>query len=103
MAGYYGNEYSESFLICYKGICACFHGIFGGECVVEYNGEGMFRQTIVYCIDDPTNEKRFRTHFVRNLFLLYRGLFTFAAAGITAETLVYSLCYKDGIAVGTHP
>ena len=40
--------------------------------------------------------------FLSICFLLYRGLFTFAAAGITTETLVYSLCYKDGIAVVTH-
>ena len=40
---------------------------------------------------------------MRNLFLLYEGLFTFAATFITAETLCFSIGYEDGIAAVAHP
>ena len=40
--------------------------------------------------------------FLSICFLLYTELLTFAAAGLTAETLIRSLCYEDGIAVITH-
>ena len=40
--------------------------------------------------------------FLSICFLLYTELFTFAAAGLTAETLVRSLCYEDGIAAVAH-
>ena len=39
---------------------------------------------------------------VRNLFFALLGLFTFAAAFITAEALCFSRRYEDGIAVIAH-
>ena len=39
---------------------------------------------------------------MRNLFLLNGGLFTFATAFITAETLIFPLCYEDGVTMVTH-
>lgn len=39
---------------------------------------------------------------MRNLFLLYWELFTFAATFIAAVALCFTVCYKDGIAAVAH-
>ena len=43
------------------------------------------------------------TFWCETSFLLYRGLFTFAAALVTAVALRFSVGYEDGIAAVTHP
>lgn len=51
----------------------------------------------------PSTKRGFAHISVRNLFLRYGGLFTFAAAFIAAEALCFLICYEDGIATVTHP